>query len=113
MGCSAVVLAVFIAHQKRTVQPLIRLELFTHPAFARGAIVAFVYGSALFARRTCCRCSLQMALALPPSQAGAVLLPAGIVLRVVIPLVGRAATPANRWIYVVVASRCCRRPSLP
>ena len=44
MGCSVVVLAVFVAHQKRTAQPLIRLELFTHPAFARGAIVAFVYG---------------------------------------------------------------------
>lgn len=101
MACSAVVLAVFVAHQKRTAQPLIRLELFTHPAFARGAIVAFVYGSALFGSTYLLPVFMQMALALPPSQAGAVLLPAGIVLAVVIPLVGRAATPANRWIYVV------------
>jgi len=93
---------VFVAHQRRTAQPLIRLELFTHPAFARGAIVAFVYGSALFGSTYLLPVFMQMALALPPSQAGAVLLPAGIVLAAVIPLVGRAATPANRWIYIVV-----------
>jgi len=80
MGCSVAVLAVFVAHQERTAQPLIRLELFTHPAFARGAIVAFVYGSALFGSTYLLPVFMQMALALPPSQAGAVLLPAGIVL---------------------------------
>ena len=102
MACSFVVLALFVAHQKRTAQPLIRLELFAHAAFARGAIVAFIYGSALFGSTYLLPVFMQMALALPPSQAGAVLLPAGIVLAIVIPLVGRASTPANRALYIVV-----------
>jgi len=101
MGASLFVLAVFVAHLKRSAQPLIRLELFKHAVFARGAIVAFIYGSALFGSTYLLPVFMQMALALPPSQAGAVLLPAGIVLAIVIPVVGRSSTPANRSLYTV------------
>jgi EmrB/QacA subfamily drug resistance transporter len=94
-------LATFVAYQKRTAQPLIRLELFAHRAFARGAIVAFIYGAALFGSTYLLPVFMQMALALPPSQAGAVLLPAGIVLAVVIPIVGRSSTVTNRSLYIV------------
>jgi EmrB/QacA subfamily drug resistance transporter len=93
-------LAGFVAWQRRAAQPLIRLELFAHPVFARGAIVAFIYGAALFGSTYLLPVFMQMALALPPSQAGAVLLPAGIVLAIVIPLVGRASTPVNRAQYI-------------
>jgi EmrB/QacA subfamily drug resistance transporter len=92
---------VFVAHQRRAAQPLIRLELFRHAAFVRGALVAFIYGAALFGSTYLLPVFMQMALALPPSQAGAVLLPAGVVLAIVIPLVGRASTPANRARYIV------------
>ena len=102
IAASLVLLGVFVVVQKRTTHPLIRLELFTHPAFMRGAIVAFIYGAALFGSTYLLPVFMQMALALPPSQAGAVLLPAGIVLAVVIPLVGRSSTVANRSRYIVV-----------
>lgn len=94
-------LALFVGYERRVAEPLIRLELFTHAAFARGAIVAFIYGAALFGSTYLLPVFMQMALALPPSQAGAVLLPAGIVLAVVIPLVGRAATVATRGRFIV------------
>ncbi|MGB2817562.1 MAG: MFS transporter, partial [Burkholderiaceae bacterium] len=66
------------------------------------AIVAFIYGAALFGSTYLLPVFMQMALGLPPSQAGAVLLPAGIVLAVVIPLVGRSSTVSNRALYILV-----------
>jgi EmrB/QacA subfamily drug resistance transporter len=102
LGASVVLLGGFVAYQLRTAQPLIRLELFTHGGFTRGALVAFIYGAALFGSTYLLPVFMQMALALPPSQAGAVLLPAGIVLAIVIPLVGRLSTAANRSRYIVV-----------
>jgi EmrB/QacA subfamily drug resistance transporter len=98
---SLLLLALFVGYERRVAHPLIRLELFTHAAFARGAIVAFIYGAALFGSTYLLPVFMQMALALPPSQAGAVLLPAGIVLAVVIPLVGRTATVATRGRFIV------------
>ena len=45
-----------------------------------GGCVAFIYGMALFGSTYLVPVFMQEALHLPPSQAGAVLLPAGIVL---------------------------------
>ena len=87
----AVAVGLFIAQQHRAAQPLMRLELFSHRAFAMGGWVAFIYGMALFGSTYLVPVFMQIALQLPPSQAGAVLLPAGLVLAVVIPLAGRMA----------------------
>jgi len=97
---SLVALGAFIRYQRRTRQPLMRLELFAHRRFALGAVVAFVYGAALFGSTYLLPVFMQVALTLPPSQAGAVLLPAGIVLAITIPLVGRMATPASRAAFI-------------
>ncbi|MDP3824152.1 MAG: DHA2 family efflux MFS transporter permease subunit [Burkholderiales bacterium] len=84
-------MVVFIKLQRRKVHPLMQLRLFDHRAFAMGGVVAFIYGMALFGSTYLVPVFMQIALKLPPSQAGAVLLPAGLVLAVTIPLVGRAA----------------------
>ena len=91
LASGAVAVALFIAHQRRAPQPLMRLELFSHRAFAMGGCVAFIYGMALFGSTYLVPVFMQLALKLPPSQAGAVLLPAGMVLAVTIPLAGRLA----------------------
>ncbi len=62
--------------------------------FAMGGLVAFIYGMALFGSTYLVPVFMQLALDLPPSQAGAVLLPAGLVLAVTIPLAGRLADRA-------------------
>jgi predicted MFS family arabinose efflux permease len=67
------------------------LSLFDHRAFAMGGTVAFIYGMALFGSTYLVPVFMQEALHLPPSQAGAVLLPAGLVLAVTIPIAGRLA----------------------
>jgi EmrB/QacA subfamily drug resistance transporter len=82
---------VFIVVQRRAAQPLMDLQLFAHRSFAMGGCVAFIYGMALFGSTYLVPVFMQVALALPPSQAGAVLLPAGLVLALTIPLAGRLA----------------------
>ena len=67
------------------------LGLFDHRSFTMGGAVAFIYGMALFGSTYLVPVFMQEALRLPPSQAGAVLLPAGLVLAVTIPLAGRLA----------------------
>jgi EmrB/QacA subfamily drug resistance transporter len=91
LACSAVATVGFVFHQRRGAKPLMALALFKHRAFAMGGAVAFIYGMALFGSTYLVPVFMQEALHLPPSQAGAVLLPAGLVLAVTIPLAGRLA----------------------
>ena len=81
----------FIAHQHRVAKPLLNLALFRRRSFAMASLVAFIYGMALFGSTYLVPVFMQLALQLPPSQAGAVLLPAGIVLAITIPIAGRLA----------------------
>ena len=94
LACSAFTLTAFIRHQRRSARPLMQLRLFDHRVFVMGGVVAFIYGMALFGSTYLVPVFMQIALKLPPSQAGAVLLPAGFVLAVTIPLVGRLADRA-------------------
>ncbi|HEY8709339.1 MAG TPA: DHA2 family efflux MFS transporter permease subunit, partial [Burkholderiaceae bacterium] len=91
LACSATALVGFVFHQKRGARPLMELRLFGHRSFAMGGVVAFIYGMALFGSTYLVPVFMQLALHLPPSQAGAVLLPAGIVLALTIPIAGRMA----------------------
>src|SRR5450432_1710835 len=102
VACSMVATVGFIAHQRRGAKPLMALGLFAHRAFSMGGLVAFIYGMALFGSTYLVPVFMQEALHLPPSQAGAVLLPAGIVLALTIPLAGRMAdrVAVNRLVTV-------------
>jgi EmrB/QacA subfamily drug resistance transporter len=98
LACSAVAMVAFVAYQRRTANPLMELRLFHHKAFSMGSVVAFIYGMALFGSTYLVPVFMQLALHLPPSQAGAVLLPAGFVLALTIPVASRLVDrlPINR-----------------
>jgi MFS transporter, DHA2 family, multidrug resistance protein len=88
LGC----LIVFVLYQLRTgAEPLMNMQLFGYRQFAMGALVAFIYGMGLFGSTYLLPVYLQMGLHYAPSRAGLLLLPAGIVLAVVIPLAGKLA----------------------
>lgn len=89
LACSATALVGFVFHQRRGARPLMELRLFAHRNFALGGVVAFIYGMALFGSTYLVPVFMQIALRLPPSQAGAALLPAGFVLALTIPFAGR------------------------
>ena len=81
----------FVIYQLRTEQPLMNMKLFGYRQFAMGALVAFIYGMGLFGSTYLFPVYMQMALQYSPSQAGLILLPAGIVLAFTIPVAGRLA----------------------
>jgi EmrB/QacA subfamily drug resistance transporter len=80
-------------------QPLMDLRLFGHRPFVMGCIVAFIYGTAMFGSTYLLPVFIQMGLGMSASYAGNLLLPAGLVLAVTIPLVGRMAdTQPTHWL---------------
>ncbi|HEX3142146.1 MAG TPA: DHA2 family efflux MFS transporter permease subunit [Rhizobacter sp.] len=95
----------FIWRQRSAEHPLMEFKLFDMRAFRMGGCVAFIYGMALFGSTYLVPVFMQIGLKLPPSQAGAVLLPAGIVLAFVLPVAGRMADrfPYNKLVALGVA----------
>ena len=91
IGLGVIGLALFIRHETRTPKPLLNLRMFRSRPYAMGNLVAFIYGMGLFGSTYLVPVFLQSALHFPPSEAGAALLPAGLVLAGVIPLGGRLA----------------------
>jgi predicted MFS family arabinose efflux permease len=79
----------FVVYQLRAEHGLMNMQLFRYRQFAMGALVAFIYGAGLFGSTYLLPVYMQMALHYAPSQAGLVLLPAGIVLAVTIVLAGK------------------------
>ncbi len=102
LAISAVSAGIFFWRQRRTAHPLMELKLFDIRAYRMGACVAFIYGMALFGSTYLVPVFMQIGLKLPPSQAGAVLLPAGIVLAFMLPLGGRLADryPYNKLVAI-------------
>lgn len=99
---SAVVTIAFIVQQKRRATPLLQLALFRHRSFAMGACVSFIYGVALYGSTYLVPVFMLIALHLPATQAGGVLLPAGLVLAATIPIAGRLAdhAPLGRLVLI-------------
>jgi predicted MFS family arabinose efflux permease len=91
LAVCAVSSAAFIWRQRHAEHPLMEFKLFDLRAFRMGGCVAFIYGMALFGSTYLVPVFMQIGLKLPPSQAGAVLLPAGIVLAFALPISGRLA----------------------
>ncbi|MEP7282096.1 MAG: DHA2 family efflux MFS transporter permease subunit [Rubrivivax sp.] len=91
LGVGVSALAVFAWHEWRSAAPLLDLRLVRHRTFRMGAVVAFIYGMGLFGSTYLVPVFMQTALQFPPSEAGAALLPAGLVLAATIPLAGRLA----------------------
>ena len=89
LGIGVSALAGFIVYQLKTPNPLMNMTLFRYPQFAMGALVAFIYGMGLFGSTYLLPVYMQLGLHYLPSQAGLVLLPAGVVLAVTIWLGGR------------------------
>jgi EmrB/QacA subfamily drug resistance transporter len=103
---AALALVGFIAWERRQLaagrEPLMNLRLFGHRTFTMGSIVAFIYGTALFGSTYLLPLYMQVGLALSPSYVGTILLPAGIVLAVTIPLVGRLADQQPTYLLVSI-----------
>lgn len=81
----------FVLYQLRVEGGLMDMRLFGYRQFAMGALVAFIYGAGLFGSTYLLPVYMQMALHYTPSQAGLLLLPAGIILALTIIVAGKLA----------------------
>lgn len=95
LAISLLCLIGFVMWQRRLLhtqrKPLMDLRLFAYKPFVMGCIVAFIYGTAMFGSTYLLPLFIQMGMGLSASYAGNLLLPAGLVLAITIPLVGRMA----------------------
>lgn len=95
LAIALVSLIAFMAWQQRLLRtqrkPLMDWRLFAYRPFVMGCIVAFIYGTAMFGSTYLLPLFIQMGMGLSASYSGNLLLPAGIVLAITIPLVGRMA----------------------
>lgn len=103
LGLAIACLLGFVLWQKRLLtrgaQPLMDLRLFQYRPFVMGAIVSLIYGTAMFGSTYLLPIFIQMGLGLSASYAGNLLLPAGLVLAITIPLAGRLAdTQPTHWL---------------
>lgn len=93
LGLALACTVVFILWQRHQARrgdmPLMHPDLFAFRSFAMGSLVAFIYGTALFGSTYLLPLYIQMAQQLSASHVGTIMLPAGLVLAVTIPLAGR------------------------
>ena len=94
LALAGALLAGFIGRQRRVATPLMQMQLYGHPVFRRAALVALIYGAGLFGSTYLLPLFMLVALGLPASTVGSVLLPAGLALAITIPLAGRLADRA-------------------
>jgi EmrB/QacA subfamily drug resistance transporter len=86
---AAVLLAAFVAIERRTEAPMLPLSLFGIPAFTGTAVVAFAQSVALYPLLLFVAIYFQVGLGLSPTETGLRILPLTLVLVVVAPISGR------------------------
>jgi DHA2 family multidrug resistance protein len=89
VGIAAALL--FVATQRRAANPLLEVSLFGDLRVTSAMFIAFAFGAGNFATNYAIPVFMQTVQGFTASDAGAVLLPAGLVLVVLIPLSGRLA----------------------
>ncbi len=94
LALAAALVAGFVVRQRQVATPLMQMSLYSHPVFRRAAWVAVIYGAGLFGSTYLLPVFMLVALGMPASTVGAVLLPAGLALACTIPLAGRLADRA-------------------
>jgi EmrB/QacA subfamily drug resistance transporter len=80
--------------------PLLNLELFRYRSYRYGSLVAFIYGIALFGSTYLLPVYMQLALQLPASHVGTILLPSGLVLALTIFVAGRLTNRLPTYVMV-------------
>lgn len=88
---AAVALVLFVLRERSAVHPLLQIKLLRHPSFLYANIGAIALGLALFGSTYLIPLFVQTALDFSATDAGLMMLPAGIVLGMTFPIAGRMA----------------------
>ena len=91
LGVGTAAAALFVRSQLRSERALLDFSLFSNPRFAAAILLTFVYGVGNFSINYAIPVFGQLVQGLTPTAAGVLLLPAGLVVMVLTPMVGRAS----------------------
>lgn len=89
IGAAIVVATAFLYWQTRSRAPILALDLFRNPGFAAAVAVAFVFGAGNFASSYVIPVFVQDVQGYTATRAGMLLMPAGLLLVLALPLTGR------------------------
>lgn len=81
----------FLVHQRRSLKPLLSFKLLRQPTFRYASLGAMILGVSLYGTTYLIPLFVQSALHYSATEAGLLLLPAGIVMGVLFPIAGRLA----------------------
>jgi MFS transporter, DHA2 family, multidrug resistance protein len=99
LALAAALAALFIWRQTRIAHPLLDPRLFRRRQFALGSLVGFTYGMGLFGSTYVLPLFVQSVQQYSPTRAGLLLMPAGLLLALTIPLAGHLSDRYQpRWI---------------
>ena len=87
----------FILWQLRTPAPMLSLKLYGNRVFTGASVVTFIFGAGIYGSTYLVPLFVQTVQGYSPTQAGLILMPAGLVLAMVFPIAGRLTdrTPAH------------------
>jgi DHA2 family multidrug resistance protein len=92
----------FIASQLYVEEPILDPTLFLNPQFSAAVMVSFAFGAATFGVNYAIPVMMQTVLNFTPIKAGAVLIPAGIMLLILIPTAGWIADRTVNYIPIMI-----------
>ncbi|MDB5413809.1 MAG: Drug resistance transporter, EmrB/QacA subfamily [Rubritepida sp.] len=87
----------FVTWQGFAPAPLMDLRIFTHLGFATAAMVAFIYGAAIFGSTYLLPLLVQVVQGYTPTRSGLILMPAGLAVAVIFLIAGRLADIIPPW----------------
>ncbi len=88
LGGGGLASAVFIVHQLRSSSPLLNLRIFSSVHFASGALIAAMFGAALYGTTYLIPIFAQQVQGMAATSAGLLLMPAGLIMAVLFPISG-------------------------
>lgn len=88
----------FVAWQRVNPSPLLNLRVFSHMGFAMAALVAFIYGGAIFGSTYLLPLLVQIVQGYTPTRSGLILMPAGFAVAFVFLAAGRMSDFVPPWL---------------
>lgn len=105
LAISVVTAVGFVFWELHTPAPMLNLKVFLNPAFAGASIVGFIFGAGIFGSTYLVPLFAQIIQGYSATDAGLLLMPAGLAMAVAFPIAGRIADKAPA--YLIVMSGLC------
>ncbi|WP_300162851.1 DHA2 family efflux MFS transporter permease subunit [Solidesulfovibrio sp.] len=101
LGASACAWAGFLARERACRAPLLALGVYANPRFLAAAVVSFILGMGLFGSTYLIPLFVQTVQGYTPTEAGLMLMPAGLAIGLVSPVSGRLADRVPPYLLII------------